>query len=189
MRPVCHAPRDPHYTAPVDPRFERIFKDQQSGRFQGLSGSEFSGTIRVADSLLNQCVAAALPPDGMVRAVTVRSHAGNRLEAKVALARPAFLPALTVQLEIDTQPALPDNPVLVLRLGGGAGSLLKLTQSLVRRAVSLPPGMSIDGDRVFVDIRALLLERGHAEMLDFAQQMHITTEEAGLAVVLQVRVP
>ena len=173
----------------MDPRFERIFTEQQSLGFQGLSGSAFSGTIRIADALLNACIAAALPADGIVRTMTAASREGNRVDAKVTLARPSFLPPMTVQLAIERQPALPADPVLVLRVAGGAGSLLKLTSSFVRRAAALPPGIAIDGDRVLVDIRGLLQGRGQAQLLDFAQQIVVTTEEGRLAVEVQARVP
>jgi hypothetical protein len=173
----------------VDPRFERIFTEQQSLGFQGLSGSAFSGTIRIADALLNACIAAALPADGIVRTMTAASREDNRVDAKVTLARPSFLPPMTVQLAIERQPALPADPVLVLRVAGGAGSLLKLTSSFVRRAAALPPGIAIDGDRVLVDIRGLLQGRGQAQLLDFAQQIVVTTEEGRLAVEVQARVP
>lgn len=174
---------------PVDPRIERILAEQQRIRFQGLSGSEFGGTIRISDDLLNQCIAAALPPDLPVRALTVRCREGNWLNARVTLARPSFLPPLTVELAIDRQPTLPHDPVLVLRLTGGAGSLMKLFNSPLRRAVSLPPGVQIDGDRVLVDIRAILQERGQAPLLDYVQQMCVATEEAGMAVIVLARVP
>ena len=186
---MCHASGDPNYTARVDPRVERIFIEQQSLGFKGLSGSDLSGTIRLSDALLNTGIAVALPPDGIVRSVIVRSHENNRLDAKVTLARPSFLPPLTVQLAIDRQPELPDSPLLVLRLAGGAGSLLRLTNSFVRRAAALPPGLSIDGDRILVDIRAVLQDRGQGPLLEFAQQISVTTENGGLAVFVHARVP
>jgi hypothetical protein len=186
---VCHARADPNYTARVDPRLSRIFVEQQSLGFSGLSGSELSGTVRLSDALLNTAIAIALPPDGIVRTVIVRSYENNRLDAKVTLARPSFLPPLTVQLAVDRQPDLPGNPLLALRLIGGAGSLLKLTSSFVRRAAALPPGISIEGDRVLVDIRAVLQARGQAAFLEFAKQVSVTTEDGGLAVFVQARVP
>ena len=157
--------------------------------FSGLSGSEFGGTIRISDRLLNDCIAAALPADGFVRAVTVRSREGNWLNAKVTLARPSFLPALGAELAIDRQPTLPHDPVLVLRLSGGAGTLLKLANSTLRRNISLPAGITIDGDRVLVDIRAVLHARGQAPMLDYVQQLCVSTEEAGVAEIVLARVP
>lgn len=187
---ICpvYAGDNSHYTARVDPRFARIFTEQQSLGFQALSGSVFSGTVRIADALLNTCIAAALPADGIVRTLTVMSRADNRIDAKVTLARPSFLPALTVELAIDRQPTLPGDPVLVLRVAGGAGSLLKLASSFVRRAAPLPPGIAIDGDQVLVDIRAMLQDRGQAHLLDFAQEILVTTEQARVAVAVQARV-
>jgi hypothetical protein len=181
---VCHARVDPHYTARVDPRFERILKEQQSLGFPGLSGSTVNGTIRIGEALLNTAITAALPADGIVRALTVRPREGNRLEARVTLARPAFLPPFTVELAIERQPVLPADPGLVLRLAGGAGSLLSLASSFVRRSVPLPPGITIDGDRVRVDIRAVLQDHGQAALLDLAREISVTTEPAGLVVAV-----
>lgn len=186
--PVCHGRGDPHYTARVDPRIERIIAEQRRVGFHGLSGSEFGGTIRISDSLLNQFLAVALPPNGPVRALTVRSREGNWLDAKVTLARPSFLPPLSAELAIDRQPTLPHDPVLALRLAGGAGSLARLLASPLRRAVSLPPGITIEGDRLLVDIRAVLQDRGQASLLDYVQQLCVTTEEAGMAVIVLARV-
>ena len=163
--------------------------EQKRVRFQGLSGSEFGGTIRISDRLLNEAIAAVLPLDGPVRALTVRSREGNWLDAKVTLAKPSFLPPLSAELAIDRQPTLPHDPVLALRLAGGAGSLVKLLASPLKRAVSLPPGIAIDGDRLLVDIRAVLKDRGEASLLDYVQQMCVTTEEAGIAVIVLARVP
>ena len=185
---MCHACGDPHYTARVDPRFERILTQQQSLGFPGLAGSTVNGTIRIADALLNTCIAASLPADGIVRTVTMRSHDGNRLDAKVTLSRPSFLPPLTVEFAIDRQPVLPADPVLALRVAGGAGSLLRLTSSFVRRSATLPPGVAIDGDSVLVDIRAALQHRGQAALLDFAQEIIVATEEGRLVVVVQAKV-
>ena len=173
----------------MDPRLERIFTEQQRARFHGLSGSEFGGTIRISDSLLNQCLQMALPADGLVRAVSVRSREGNWLDAKVTLARPSFLPPISVEFAIDRQPTLPHDPVLALRLTGGAGALLKLANRTFPGAMPLPAGVRLDGDRVLVDIRAVLQDRGQAALLDFVQQICVTTEEAGVAVILPARVP
>ncbi len=173
----------------MDPRIERILAEQQRLRFQGLSGSEFGGTIRISDRLLNECIAAALPRDLPIRALTIRSREGNWLNVSVTLAKPSFLPPLSAELAIDRQPTLPHDPVLGLRLTGGAGSLMKLFNSPLRRAVSLPPGIQIDGDRVLIDIRTVLQEAGQASWLDFVQQMCVGTEEAGIAVIVLTRVP
>ncbi|HTI38502.1 MAG TPA: hypothetical protein VL484_13120 [Vicinamibacterales bacterium] len=173
----------------MDPRFERIFAEQRRARFRGLSGSEYGGTIRISDRLLNQCIEMALPPDGVVRAVSVRSREGNWLDAKVTLSRPSFLPPISVEFAIDRQPTLPHDPVLALRLTGGAGSLLKLATSTFRTAMPMPAGVRLDGDRVLVDIRAVLQARGQTALLDFVQQLCVTTEEAGVAVILLGRVP
>jgi hypothetical protein len=172
----------------VDPRFADVLERQQRSGFPGLAGSELGGTIRMSDQLLNQLIAASLPASSPVRSVVVHSREGNWLHATVTLAKPSFLPPLRMELAIDRQPELPGNPMLVLRLSGGAGVMLRLAGSALARAVTLPPGIRVDGDRVFIDIRAMLQQHGQAKLLDFVQQLCIATEESGIAVVVRTRI-
>lgn len=168
----------------MDPRLQQIFLQQQLSRFSGLAGSEFGGTFRISDQLINQVIAASLPEGSAVRSLLVHSRAGNWFNVKVALKKPAFMPPLTVELAIDRQPELPHDPVLALRLTGGAGAVMKLASSVLSNAVNLPRGIRLEGERVLVDIRALLQDRGQGPLLDYVQQLCVATEESGVALIV-----
>jgi hypothetical protein len=172
----------------MDPRLEQIFADQRRLRFPGLSGSEFGGTIRISDRLLNELVAAGLPADGPVRSLQLRSREGNWLDATVTLARPKFMPPLHVELAIDAQPELPHNPVVALRLAGGAAAVFRMVSSAISHAVALPPGVRIDADRVRIDLRMALERQGRGALLDHVQQICVATEEAGLAIIVLAKI-
>jgi hypothetical protein len=51
-------------------------------------------------------------------------------------------------------------------------------------ALHLPPGIRLEDDLVFVDLRALLAERGQAALLNYVRRLSVTTDEG--AVILQV---
>lgn len=172
----------------MDARLQAVLAAQLASRFAGLSGSDAQATLRMADRLLNESIAASLPPDGPLRSAVVHSLEGNRFDAIVTLTRPAFLPPLHVHLAIERGFILPQEPVLVLRITGGAGGLLKLAAPMLGSA-KLPPGLRLDGDRLFVDVRAALAARGHAKMLDFVRDLQFTTEDSTLVVRIAAAVP
>lgn len=172
----------------MDARLQAVFTGQLASRFSGLSGSDAQATVRISDRLLNESITAALPPGGPVRSVVAHALRGDRLDATVTLSRPAFLPPLHVHLAIERGFILPQEPVIVLRVVGGAGGLLKFAAPMLGSA-ALPPGVRLDGDRIHVDVRAALAARGQATMLDFIRDLQFTTEEATLVVRISALVP
>ena len=173
----------------MDVRLQRILSMQQAARFAGLAGSEGHAVIRISDQLINQAIAVLLPPEGALRSATVHAHEGNWFEVKLALAKPAFLPPISLELAIERQPQLPGDASLILRISGGAGGLMRLAGPLIARLQDrLPSGVHLEHERVLVDLRALLRHHGHAELLDYATELNVATEEAGVAVLIAVRV-
>jgi hypothetical protein len=168
----------------MDPRFEAILAEQLGAGLPGLAGSDARVTIRVADDLLNRIVAASLPRDGAVKSVTITPAAGDAFAAVIALARPAFLPPIHARLTIERQPALPADPTLVLRLTGGAGSLLKLAGPMFGGSLPLPPFVRLEHDLVYVDVRALAATYGQSSHLRYARILRVTTDERVLIVTV-----
>src|SRR5262245_45296696 len=172
----------------MDPRFQQILLQQQTAGFAGLAGSEINTIVRLTDPLLNQLIAAFLPANGPLRSVTVRSHAGNRLNVTLGLAKPSFLPPIPLTLAIDRQPAFPDDPVLVFRVAGLAGGMMHLAGPLLGRLGTLPPGLRVYGEQVFVDLPTVAQQRGQAALLTFVQQLTVTTEDRSVVVAVAARV-
>ncbi len=168
----------------MDPRIEAILAQQLASGLPGLAGSEARATLRLSDRLVNAFVAASLPRGGAVSAVTVSAAAGNTFDVSVTLSRPAFVPALRAHLTIERQPALPADPVLVLRLTGGAGGLMKLAGRFIGGSLPLPQGVRLDNGLVLVDIHALLAARGQSSHLAYVRELRVTTEPA--VVIVQI---
>jgi len=159
---------------------------QQRSGFADLAGSEGQGSIRLTDQLLNQIIATATQGARAVRDLQVRTLAGDQLQARVVLAKPSFLPPFTVGIAIERQPELPASPVLVAKLQG-AGGLMRLAGAATAFLKVLPPGIRMEGDRVFVDIAALLQQRGFGFVLQHIDDLGVHTEEGALRVAFRAR--
>lgn len=163
--------------------FDLLQRQQRDG-FPDLSGSEFAATMPISDRLVNSLVAALLPDRGKVREVQVQSEEGNRVTVRIRLSGPILLPAIPVTLAIEDQPDLPERPILGLRLSH-ASRFVALAASALPAMVTLPPGISMEDDRIRIDLRRLLADRGMERWLGYLTSLRLTTR-AG-AVVLDVR--
>jgi hypothetical protein len=171
----------------LDPRLHALIDRQQASGFRGLAGSEAHATIKISGQLLNEAVAAFAASTSAISELSIHPHNGNRFDVRLGLAKPAFLPGMTMALAIERQPQLPGDPVLVLRLSGGA-SVLRLAAPAIANFNILPAGVRLEGDRVLVDLRTLLQRRGQAQLLDHAQEVEIVTVEGGLVVFIHLQV-
>jgi hypothetical protein len=150
----------------------------------GLAGSEASARIRASDQLLNDLVAASLPPEGRVRSVHLHARADNAFDVRIVL-RTIFAPPLTLTLAIARQPTLPDDPVVGFRLTG-AGGLLALAGPFLG---SLPPGLQLEGEMLSVNLATLLEKQGRSELLRYATSLRLSTEDSAAIVEVAGGVP
>jgi hypothetical protein len=171
----------------VDPRLSRTLDRLRSSRFAELQGARLSATIPLPERLLNEIIAAVLPPAAPVRDVSVRPQPGNRLAVRARLAKVDFLPPFTVTLEIERQPQLPDGP-LVLRMLSLPG-LIALAGSGLSAAASLPPGIRLDKDRLVIDLRTLLEQRGYGDVVPLVNTLRVTTEEGRVLLNVELSPP
>lgn len=169
----------------MDPRLLTLLSRLQASGFAGLAGSEARATIRIAAPLLNEAVAEFAASAPAVRDVTIRPRAANHIDVHLKLARPAFLPSLNLTLQIERQPQLPDNPELALRFSG-AGGMMRLAGPAISSFGALPPGVRLDGDRVFVNLHTVLQQHGHGEFLQYVEQLQVMSEEGGLILLVQL---
>jgi hypothetical protein len=156
------------------PALTTILMSLRDARFRDLAGARAGAFIPIPEGLLNAVVAATMPPNLPVRAVTVRPEAGNRFSVRIA-PKAGFLPQLTLRLEIEKQPQFPSAPTLVLRMAT-MGGLLGLAGAAFPIAQMLPPGVRLDGERIVVDLRELAHREGVVDLLDLVKDLQITTE-------------
>ena len=163
-----------------DPRLLRVFEQLRAARFADLKGARVTVSCPVPERLLNEFVQALLPPSAPVREVTVRPQASNRLAVRARISRVDFLPPVTVTLEIEQQPRLPDTP-LVLRILSLPG-LLSLAGSAMPMATVLPAGIRLEKDRVVVDVRMLLERGGYGDVAELVEHLHVATADGRLLI-------
>jgi hypothetical protein len=166
----------------MHPAIRDLLERQLRGGFQDVRGSTAHVTVPISDRLINEAIAAFLPEGGKVREVLIESHDGNRLTARIRTGS-SLLPAIPVGLEIDKQPSLPADPTLVLKLAH-ASKFVTIAASALPGMVKLPPGITIAGDRIGVDIRRLLVERQLDSWLAYVTDVRVETREG--AAVLHV---
>lgn len=167
-----------------DDVLQDIVRRQQSAGFPDLAGAEAAATIPIGDRLINEVIAARLPLRGPVREVRLRAEDANQIVVSLRITKGVLDFPLNVTLAIEEQPTLPGRPILGLRLLRMPG-LIGLAGSAMRFLDFLPPGVSLDGQMLRVDIRTLLSRYGHAEVLNYLTWLQVTTRPG--AVVVSVR--
>jgi len=171
----------------MDPRLEALLTRQRAGGFADLRGASADIAIPISDRLLNEALAQALPSSAPVRDLQLTSRPGNRIGVRFRIAAASFLPPVNLTLTIERQPELPASPVLVLRLE--LGGLLSMAGSALRFLNALPPGIHVEQDRIHVNLSTLLAERGLADLLEYAEQVRVTTTDGAVVVAVRAAIP
>jgi len=171
---------------PTDP-FARLY-EILGPNLRDISGSTITGDVPIADSLINRFIADALAVrQAPVSAVQLESRDDGRLLAHVTLRGPKFIPPVTVAIYVEEQPRFPDTPVLVLRWSlPKLGFLGNMAAPFISN-LKTPPGVLIDGERVFVDTAAMLRERGLGEALRYLHRLEIGTRVGQVLVRFELR--
>lgn len=167
--------------------FLELFADQERHGFLDLAGSEGQGVIRVSERLLNLVLADQLEGSASIKSLHVAPRAGDRFAVRLAVVKPSFLPPISLEVIVEKQPSLPDDPVMVLALSG-LGGLLRFAGPAAGFLKALPPGVRMEGERVFVDIRAALAAQGLTSVLNYVEEVRLTTEEGRLVVAFKAHV-
>lgn len=160
------------------PAFVEILHHLQSTGFRDIAGARVAAAIPVSERLINELVAATMPPNLPVREVSVRPEANNRFSVRLT-PRASMLPQLTLKLDIERQPEFPSSPVLVLRMAT-MGGLFGLAGAALPLDKMMPPGVRLDGERILVDLRAMAAQHGFADVLQYVRDLRVTTEPGRL---------
>ena len=176
------------YSAGVNEIIAEILERQQHSGFPGLAGSAVSATVPAADGLINELIARFLPASGTVQEVQLEAEEGNQLKVKLRVSAGRLTLPFTVTLRIEEQPALPLRPILTLRLAGKP-LLLSMAGPLTRFLDVLPPGITLDGDRIALNLQMLLAHYGRGDLLQYLTDLRVTTAARLLVVTFQARLP
>lgn len=170
------------YSAAVrDDILPEIVRRQQSAGFPDLAGAEAAVTLPIGDRLINEVIAAKLPAGGSVTQVRLRSEDTNQILVSVHIRKGLLNFPLNLAFAIDEQPTLPQRPVLGLRLLRMPG-VLGLAGPAMRFLDVLPPGISLDGQVLRVNLETLLGSYGHADLLNYLTWLQVTTRPGAVVV-------
>ena len=149
-----------------------LFQRLRASEFRDFSGTRVTAQVPISERLLNELIAASIPPTAPVRGVSIRPEAGNHFSLRI-VAKAALIPAITLKLAVERQPDLPSSPVLVLRMVT-LGGLFGLASGAI--AGMLPPGVTLQGERILVDLQTIAAQRGAAESFQYLTALQIDTE-------------
>jgi hypothetical protein len=166
-------------------RFVELLHRLRVDRFRDLAGSRLTTSIPVSEKLVNELIAASLPPNAPVRSVAIRPEAADRFSVRI-VPRAALIPAMTLQLAIERQPHFPGQAVLTMRMVT-LGGLFGLASAVI--AGFLPPAVRLDADRIHVDLRALAAARGGSELFEYVTSLQIHSDGGRFIVNVDAAVP
>lgn len=164
----------------MDERLLRVFLRQHASGFDDLRGADAAVTLPVSERLLNEAIAELVPRSAPVRDLHVRPLADDRLAVHLRIGSSSLLPAITLTVSIERQPAFPDSPVLILKME--RSGLLALAGPALRFLNALPPGIRVEHDRIYVNLLTLLEVRGLAHYLGYINELNVKTVEGALIV-------
>ncbi|MGE3512156.1 MAG: hypothetical protein AB7N65_25105, partial [Vicinamibacterales bacterium] len=145
------------------PFWQTIFEELRANSYADLEGAEAAAVLPVSDRLVTRIIRERLPADAPIRDVDLRADGDEQITVRFRVTRPAFFPPFTVRLRIEQQPTLPHTPVLRLRLL--SHGLVALAAPAARLLGALPPGVSLNGDRLNLHIDRLLVSAGVGDVL------------------------
>ena len=160
-----------------------LLKEQQRSGFPGFAGAHASLALPIADKWLSGLITGLLKPESPVREIAVQALGGDEFTVKIHLRRPVFLPPIKVRLRVEEQPRLPGSPILVLRLWRDGVS--DLARTALKFFDAVPEGIRIEGDRVFVDLKALARRHGVVDVFDLLTTLNLRAEEGRVVILVE----
>lgn len=161
----------------------RLFGEQ----LQELAGGAITGELPVTTAVVNRLLAQKL---ATAKAPIISAEIETRPnETFTVHLRPRGpIPLLHVDVSIDRQPQLPDDPRLGMRWTlRGLGPLAMFAGPVIAYFQTLPAGISMDGDRIWVDLHALLRSQGLGEAVPFLTGVRVLTREQRFVIQFELR--
>jgi hypothetical protein len=163
---------------------EQLFADVRSGRASDLAGTRMAADIAVSDRLINQVLVEQVAGRGQVRTIEMQTRDGQARVA-VKLAKPAFLPPIALTVTVARQPEFPSRPILELHVAmppavaAVAGAGLEFLNVL-------PPGHRLDGNRLLIDLPAVLRDRGFGWIVPYVRGLNARFENQRVVLFVEV---
>jgi hypothetical protein len=168
--------------SPLDPL--RAFFGAQ---LQELAGTVITGELPLTTAVVNRLIAQKLAgSNAPIVSAEIETRPGDAFTVHLQTKLP--IPVLKVDVTIDRQPQLPGDPRLGMRWAlRGAGFLSMFAGPVASLFKSLPPGVSMDGDRIWVDLQTILRSQGFAEAMPLVSGVRVLTAERRFVIQFEVR--
>jgi hypothetical protein len=173
----------PPRSGPSGPASNRSLNDLVRERYgvdlRELAGANVSGEIPLSDDLVNRLLAERLANHPQISAVRIQTQEGDTVAIQL-VPRLRMMPPLRILARIERQPELPHHPMLLLHWTmPAAGPLALLAAPVLSYFKAMPRGIRMDGDRIGIDLRELLRERGFEDVLAFVRALAVHTRPGG----------
>jgi hypothetical protein len=168
--------------SPLDP-LRAVF----GAELQDLSGTVVSGEVPVTTGLINRLIAQKLATANTpIVSAEIETTPGD--SCTVHLRPKGPIPLLNVDAVIDQQPQLPVNPVLAMRWSlRGLGPLAMFAAPIVSYFKALPPGITLDRERLSVNVHTLLRSRGYGDIIPLLTGVRVSTRERRFVVQFEIK--
>jgi hypothetical protein len=168
------------------PWWRTLLLEQQRAGFKDVAGASASVVLPISDQLLTQ-LASERVPSKWITDLEVHAVPGDQFVVRARLPQLSFLPSVRVRVFVHRQPQFPASPVLVLQLvPEGIAALGAPFLPLVAR---LPPGISLEGELMTIDLPVLLGASAAARGLDFLTSLRVRTETGRTLIEIDARLP
>jgi hypothetical protein len=156
-------------------------------RLQELAGSVVHGELPVTTAVVNRLIAQKLATaKAPVVSAEIETRPGETFTVHLRPRGP--IPLLKVDVSIEHQPQLPDDPRLGLRWTlRGLGPLAMFAGPVIAYFKTLPVGISMDGDRIWVDLHALLRSQGLSDAAPLLTGVRVLTHEQRFVIQFELR--
>ena len=167
----------------------QLVRERLGVDLQEVAGARLSGEIPLSDAAVNRLIGERLQNHPQIAAVRLQAQE-NDVVAVQAIPRMRLMPPMRILARVERQPQLPHDPTLILRWSlPAAGPLALFAAPVLSYFKALPPGISMDGDRIAVDIRTLLRGRDMEDALAFIRDLVVHTRPGAFVVSFVLEVP
>lgn len=157
-----------------------LLREQLRDDFADLKGASASITVPLSDRLVSRLLTERLPASARVRKLDMRAHPGDELTLRVQI---GLLPAVTMRFAIVQQPQPPRSSVLGLAVV--SRGLASLAMRAVQLVDGLPDGVHYDGQRLDIDLEAVLARGDASRLLRQLTRLTVTTADGSIIIHAQ----
>jgi hypothetical protein len=166
----------------LDP-LRALFGDQ----LQELAGTIVSGELPVTTAVVNRLIAQKLETARVpIVSAAIETRPNETLTVHLRPRGP--IPLLKIDVQIDRQPQLPDDPRLGMRWSlRGFGALAMFAGAITTYFKTLPAWITLDGDRIWIDLHVFLRSQGLGEAVPLLTGVRVLTREQRFVVQFELK--